>query len=153
MEQELRKKSWNQVRGFIHGVSLPAKGEPRQSPWGQLLGVWWPGWRSRGHVSHSSGCFLFGCTHLHTSRIPGSEEQQRKSCSGHLLCSFFFLCWGSPAPDLKRDLSLISWRITLPLPERTTSGTSEHISWLPFRAPWHLNHTECYKYRAIHVCF
>lgn len=99
------------------------------------------------------GVLSLWCTHLHTSRIPGSEEQQRKSCSGHLLCSFFFLCWGSPAPDLKRDLSLISWRITLPLPERTTSGTSEHISWLPFRAPWHLNHTECYKYRAIHVCF
>ena len=32
------------------------------------------GYLDEGHrvmSSNSSGCFLFGCTHLHTSRIPG----------------------------------------------------------------------------------
>lgn len=59
MEQELEKEILEPGGGFIHGVSLPANGEPRQSPWGQLLDVWWATWlKVTGSCQQLFGCFL-----------------------------------------------------------------------------------------------
>lgn len=79
----------------IHGVSLPANGEPRQSPWGQLLDV--VGYLAEGHRVMSAtlqrvlSLWMYPSSSQDSWVPQRSEEQQRGPSVLKRLCSFFLM--------------------------------------------------------------